>query len=84
MKKIILVFLLGFTTLAFGQTNIPQVYVFVPGAWDGGWDYQKVDSILTSKGNHVYRPTLTGLGERVHLANKEINLTTHIDDIVNL
>jgi pimeloyl-ACP methyl ester carboxylesterase len=72
------------TRFAFGQTKTPQVYVFVPGAWDGGWDYQKVDSILTSQGNHVYRPTLTGLGDRVHLADTAINLTTHINDIINL
>lgn len=72
------------TTIAFGQTKNPRVYVFVHGAWDGGWDYRKVDSILTSQGHIVYRPTLTGLGDRIHLANKDINLTTHITDIVNL
>ena len=85
MKQVtLLLYLLGLTTLVLGQTTTPQVYVFVPGAWDGGWDYQKVDSILTSQGNRVYRPTLTGLGDRVHLGNKEINLTTHINDILNL
>ena len=77
-------FLLGFSTFVSGQTKTPQVYVFVPGARDGGWDYQKVDSILTSQGNRVYRATLTGLGDRVHLANKEITLSTHINDVVNL
>jgi pimeloyl-ACP methyl ester carboxylesterase len=84
MKKIILLFFLGSTTFVLGQTTSTELYVFVPGAWDGGWDYQKVDSILNSQGSHVYRPTLTGLGDRVHLANKEINLTTHINDILNL
>lgn len=84
MRKVLLLLLLGFATFGFGQTRTSQVYVFVPGAWDGGWDYQKVDSILTLQGNQVYRPTLTGLGEREHLANKEINLTTHINDILNL
>ncbi len=29
------------------------------------------------------RPSLTGLGERVHLASPDIGLTTHIDDVVN-
>lgn len=62
----------------------PQTYVFVHGAWGGGWEYKKVDSILTSQGHKVYRPTMTGLGERVHLANADINLSTHIMDIVNV
>ena len=43
-----------------------------------------MDEILTADGHIVYRPTLTGLGERVHLSSPEINLSTHIDDIVNL
>ena len=84
MKKSLLFLFLGLATIGFGQTKNARVYVFVPGAWDGGWDYRKVDSILTSQGHIVYRPTLTGLGERIHLANKDINLTTHITDIVNL
>ena len=28
--------------------------------------------------------TLTGLGERVHLASREVDLETHIADVVNL
>jgi pimeloyl-ACP methyl ester carboxylesterase len=59
-------------------------YVIVHGAWGGGWGFREVDRLLTADGHKVYRPTLTGLGERVHLASPEINLTTHIDDIVNV
>jgi len=69
---------------SFGQKHQPRTYLFVPGAWDGGWDYAKIDSIFREKGDIVYRPTLTGLGERVHLANANINLTTYITDIVNV
>ncbi|REA63652.1 alpha/beta hydrolase [Dyadobacter luteus] len=75
-------FLIG--TASFGQKNQPRTYLFVPGAWDGGWDYAKVDSILSSQGQIVYRPTLTGIGEREHLANANVNLTTYITDIVNV
>jgi pimeloyl-ACP methyl ester carboxylesterase len=32
----------------------------------------------------VFTPTPTGLGERVHLARPDVNLDTHIQDIVNL
>ena len=37
-----------------------------------------------SAGHTVYTPTLTGLGERVHLGSPDVNLDTHIDDIANL
>ncbi|MDQ3673977.1 MAG: alpha/beta fold hydrolase [Gemmatimonadota bacterium] len=59
-------------------------YVIVHGAWGGGWDWRHVDSLLTASGNNVYRPTLTGLGERVHLMNSTVDLSTHITDIVNV
>ena len=31
----------------------------------------------------MVRPSLTGLGERVHLATPEVGLATHVDDVVN-
>ncbi len=58
-------------------------YVFVHGAWGGGWDWRAVDSMLTRHGHHVVRVTLTGLGERHHLASPNIGLGTHIDDVIN-
>jgi hypothetical protein len=58
-------------------------YVIVHGAWGGGWDWRVVDSMLTRHGHRVVRVTLTGLGERVHLASPSIGLATHIDDVVN-
>jgi len=59
-------------------------FVLVPGAWLGGWCWQRVTPLLQAAGHQVYTPTLTGLGERVHLARPETNLDTHIQDIVNL
>lgn len=61
-----------------------HTYVIVHGAWGGGWDWRQVDSVLTTTGNNVYRPTLTGLGERVHLLTPAVDLSTHIMDIVNV
>lgn len=58
--------------------------VLVPGAWLGGWCWQRVTPALRAAGHDVYTPTLTGLGERVHLARPEIDLDTHIQDIVNV
>ena len=59
-------------------------YVIVHGAWGGGWDWKHVDQLLTADGNKVYRPTLTGQGEHSHLASTNIDLDTHIQDIVNV
>jgi len=56
----------------------------VHGAWGGSWDWRRADSILTAHGHRVYRPSLTGLGDRVHLASPTIGLLTHITDIVNV
>ncbi len=66
------------------QPKPPKTFVFVHGAWGGGWDYQQMESLLESAGHHVYRITLTGLGERVHLASPQVNLETHIQDVVNV
>jgi pimeloyl-ACP methyl ester carboxylesterase len=58
-------------------------FVIVHGAWGGGWDWRTVDSLLTNDGYRVVRVTLTGLGERRHLASPSVGLYTHIDDVVN-
>jgi pimeloyl-ACP methyl ester carboxylesterase len=66
-------------------TEIPvRTIVFVHGAWGGGWQYVRVQPLLERAGYRVYRPTMTGLGERVHLARPEVNLSTHIEDIVKV
>ena len=61
-----------------------KTYVLVHGAWHGGWCWKYVKSKLISLGHTVYAPSLTGLGDRVHLSNKNINLSTHVQDIINL
>lgn len=66
------------------QTKGKPVYVIVHGAWGGSWAFKKVDSLMSEQGAIVYRPSLTGQGERVHLATKEIGLYTHINDVVNM
>src|SRR5258707_15805714 len=58
--------------------------VIVHGAWGGSWAFRQVEALLREKGFNVYRPQLTGLGERVHLSRPDIGLSTHIDDIVNM
>ena len=38
---------------------------------------------LAAKGHRVFVPTLSGLGERSHLARLPVNFTTHVNDVVN-
>lgn len=77
-------------TAATAQTTKPATtatkptIVIVHGAWGGSWAFRKVEALLREKGFNVYRPQLTGLGERVHLARPDIGLSTHIDDVVNM
>lgn len=61
-----------------------RTFVFVPGSFHGGWCWRKVTDILARQGHKTYAPSLTGLADRSHLLSKEINLDTHIADIVNL
>ena len=49
-----------------------------------GWCWQRVARRVRDNGHDVYPVTLTGLGERVHLASPEVDLETHITDVVNL
>jgi pimeloyl-ACP methyl ester carboxylesterase len=59
-------------------------YVLVGGAWLGGWCWQNVARQLRDDGHDAYPLTPTGLGERVHLASSQVDLDTHITDVVNL
>ena len=61
-----------------------RAHVLVGGGWLGGWCWQKVARRLRENGHDAYPATLTGLGERVHLASPEVDLETHITDVVNL
>lgn len=68
-----------------GKTSDSQpVMVLVHGASGGGWQFKQVAALLEAKGWRVFRPTLSGLGDRHHTANADIGLNTHIQDIVNL
>jgi pimeloyl-ACP methyl ester carboxylesterase len=58
--------------------------VLVPGACLGGWAWRDVATLLRDHGHDVYPVTLTGLGERVHLANPSVDVETHIDDVLGV
>lgn len=59
-------------------------FVLIHGAWHGGWCYSRVAKILRAAGHDVFTPTLSGLGERSHLLRADINLDTHIADVLNV
>ncbi len=59
-------------------------FVLVHGAWHGGWAWKKVTPLLRDAGHEVFTPTLTGLGERRHLATAETTLDTHIQDVTGM
>ena len=59
-------------------------FVVAHGAWSAGWAWKKMHPLLAAKGHRLVTPTCTGLGERAHLASRDIDLDTHIADIVNV
>ena len=68
----------------FPRAHFACTYVLVHGAWGGGWDWKPVAQRFTADGHTVYRPNLTYQGERSHLASTNVDLDTHIQDVVNL
>ena len=59
-------------------------FVLIHPAWFGGWCWRKLVPLLEAEGHEVHTPTLTGLGERAHLAHRGVDLHTHITDIVEV
>jgi len=61
-----------------------STFVLVHGAYHGGWCWTRVSGRLRAEGHDVHTPTLTGLGERIHLKDFDVRLDTHIVDVANL
>lgn len=59
-------------------------FVLIPGGWHGGWYFQSFAEALRARGHRAYTVTLTGLGERRHLLRADVNLDTHVQDVVQL
>lgn len=58
--------------------------VIVHGAWSGPHAWRWVRPLLRAAGHEVFTPSLTGLGERAHLASPEVDLATHVQDVVGV
>jgi pimeloyl-ACP methyl ester carboxylesterase len=64
--------------------SVRKTFVLVSGAFCGGWIWRRVTDRLEQGGHKVFAPSLTGLADRSHLLSKDVNLDTHIADVVNL
>ena len=56
-------------------------FVIVHGGFGGGWEWTPVARALRVQGRMVFTPTLTGMGDRVHLG-PDVGLATHVQDVV--
>lgn len=59
-------------------------FLVAHGAWSAGWAWKKMHPLLRVRGHELITPTYTGIGERSHLVRKDINLSTHIEDMLQV
>ena len=59
-------------------------FVLVHGSWAGSVVWRELAPRLRKAGHEVYAPTLTGIGARKHLLNREIDLDMHIQDVIGV
>ncbi|MFO0597549.1 MAG: alpha/beta hydrolase family protein [Myxococcaceae bacterium] len=79
-REILVAALAATAARAAGKTE--PTFVLVHGAWHGGWCWAEVIALLKERGHTAVAPTLTGLAERAKELSAEVNLTTHVDDVV--
>src|SRR5438105_4090046 len=60
-----------------------KIFVLVPGAWLGAWAWKRIVPLLERGGNKAYPLTLTGMGDRVHLATPQVGIETAVQDVMN-
>jgi pimeloyl-ACP methyl ester carboxylesterase len=59
-------------------------FLVAHGAWSAGWSWKKMHPLMQAAGYGLVVPTYTGVGEREHLATREITLETHIQDLLGV
>lgn len=60
------------------------LFVVAHGAWNAGFAWKKMHPLMQARGHRLVTPTYTGLGDRAHLARPDIDLDTHIADILGV
>ena len=58
--------------------------VLAHGAWSAAWAWKKMRPLIRASGHEFFSPTYTGLGERDHLARPDVDLSTHIQDVLSV
>ncbi len=61
-----------------------SIFLIAHGSWSAGWVWKKMHPLMAAHGHRLITPTYTGVGERAHLAHKDINLDTHIEDMLQV
>ena len=59
-------------------------FVLIPGGWRGGWTFADFALRLKRAGHEAYAVTLSGLDVTAEPAPANINLDTHIADVIEL
>jgi pimeloyl-ACP methyl ester carboxylesterase len=57
-------------------------FIVAHGAWSAGWAWKKMHPLMRGLGHELFVPTYTGLGERGHLASPDVDLETHVSDVL--
>ncbi|MFA6267926.1 MAG: alpha/beta hydrolase [Pseudolabrys sp.] len=58
------------------------IFVVAHGAWSSAWAWKKMHPLMSALGHQLVIPSLTGLGQRSHLAHPGIDLNLHITDVM--
>ena len=61
-----------------------STFLLAHGAWAAAWAWKKMPPLMSARGHRFITPTYTGLGEREHLSRPDIDLDTHIQDVLNV
>ena len=72
----------GASELWICQAASMTTFVLVHGAWGGAHTWKSIRPLLAP--HPVFTPALTGIGERVHLASPQVDLSLHAQDVINL
>src|SRR6201981_2915704 len=59
-------------------------FVLVHGSGAGSVVWRDLSPRLRKAGQDVYAPTLTGIGARKHILSRQIDLNTHIQDVIGI
>lgn len=61
-----------------------STFLVAHGAWSAGWVWKKMRPLMAAHGHTLVTPTYTGVGERAHLAHKDLNIDSHVEDMLGV